>query len=134
MKYLKFSNLLIIAAGLLTLSAAWADATYIPMTEVAAAVDNTVTSLTTVLVDVSIIAGVGFVLASFFKFHQHRMNPHQVQISQGVSLLIIGCGMILLPLLIPTISTMVLGEKGASTAKVGSAAAEQLIGKPSENY
>ena len=41
-----------------------------------------------VIQKISIVAGVGFILASFFKFHQHKQNPQQVQISQGISLLL----------------------------------------------
>jgi hypothetical protein len=40
-----------------------------------------------VLQKISIVAGVGFILASFFKFHQHKQNPQQVQLSQALLLL-----------------------------------------------
>lgn len=40
--------------------------------------------------DVALAAGLAFVLASFFQFHQHHLNPNQVGLSQGVSLQIQG--------------------------------------------
>jgi hypothetical protein len=44
--------------------------------------------ITTLLVDISLVAGVGFIVAGFFKFHQHKQNPQQVHISQEVLLLL----------------------------------------------
>ena len=66
---------------------AWsADVTVVTLTTIARSVDNTVAELATILVDVALISGVGFIMASFFKFHQHKHNPQQVQMSQGISL------------------------------------------------
>ncbi len=126
---LNIKYLLTFFLGLLCSGIAFADPVYVTLSAVASTVDSTVSSLATVLVDISIISGVGFMMASFFKFHQHRQNPHQVQISQAVSLLIIGCGMILIPLLIPTIGASMLGKQGASPAKVGGSAVNNLVGK-----
>ena len=98
------------------------------MGTIAKTVDSTVAQLATVFIDVSLIAGIGFVVAAFFKFHQHKQNPQQVQMSQGISLLLIGCGLTLIPLLVPTGVLSVLGSKGASPAKVGGAAIHGLIG------
>jgi intracellular multiplication protein IcmD len=104
-------------------------ADYVAVSTISKSVDKTVSQLATVLVDICLIAGIGFVTAAFFKFHQHKQNPQQVQMSQGVSLLLIGCGLTLVPLLIPTGSVAVLGSKGANTAQVGGSAIHGLIGK-----
>lgn len=88
------------------------------MKSVAKTIDKSVSSLVVILVDTALIAGVGFVIASFFKFHQHKLNPTQVPLSQGITLLLIGAGLTLLPVLIPTASKAVF--KNAKIAQIGS--------------
>ncbi|HYA83023.1 MAG TPA: hypothetical protein VEH06_06175 [Candidatus Bathyarchaeia archaeon] len=39
-----------------------------------------------VIQKIAIVAGLGFIVASFYKFHQHRQNPQQVQM--GIALLL----------------------------------------------
>lgn len=130
-KYLKMKSIVTTMAGLMTLGlgvvAAHA-ADYVTLTTVAASVDNTVGQLATVLVDVALISGIGFIMASFFKFHQHKQNPQQVQMSQGISLLLIGCGLTLIPLLIPTASVSILGTAAKNPAKIGGSSIHNLIG------
>jgi hypothetical protein len=41
------------------------------------------------------IAGIGFIAASFFKFHQHKQNPTQDSLAAAVLLLTAGVGFIL---------------------------------------
>src|SRR5689334_16639632 len=116
----KVTILISLLAGLAFTGSALADTPYVLLSTVSKSVDNTVSNLATVLVDVAIIAGIGFIIAAFFKFHQHKQNPQQVQMSQGISLLLIGCGLTLVPLLVPTASVSVLGSKAASnTAQIG---------------
>src|ERR1700674_3390353 len=100
----------------------------VTLTTIARSVDNTVAELATILVDVALISGIGFIMASFFKFHQHKQNPQQVQMSQGISLLLIGCGLTLIPLLIPTASVAVLGTNAKAPAKIGGSSIHNLIG------
>ena len=33
----------------------------------------------------SLVAGLGFIIAAFFKFHQHKQNPTQLVLGMGVS-------------------------------------------------
>lgn len=80
----------------------------VSLTSIAKNVDTSVAELATVLSDISLIAGVGFVMASFFKFHQHKLNPTQVPISQGVTLLLIGAGLVLFPTMLPTAKQAIL--------------------------
>jgi intracellular multiplication protein IcmD len=122
------ATLALIGGSLLIADAALADNTYVTLGTVAKSVDNTVGQLATVLVDVSLIAGIGFIMASFFKFHQHKQNPQQVQMSQGISLLLIGCGLTLIPLLIPTASVAVLGSNAKTPSKIGGDSIHKLIG------
>lgn len=100
----------------------------VTLTTISKTIDTTVRELATILVDISLIAGIGFIMASFFKFHQHKQNPQQVQMSQGVSLLLIGCGLTLIPILIPTASVAVLGDAAQKPAQVGGSDIHELIG------
>lgn len=89
-------------------------------------VQNTVTSTAKILQDLSLIAGIGFIMASFFKFHQHKLNPTQVPMSQGVTLLAIGAGLTLFPILVPTAGTTILGSK-ANVSKVSGTGIASVI-------
>lgn len=126
----KILSVLAVLSGVLFAGAAFAAADYVSIGTISGSVDSTVAQLGTIFTDVAIIAGIAFCVAAFFKFHQHKQNPQQVQMSQGVSLLLIGCGLTLIPLLVPTASVSVLGGKGANTAQVGGSAIHGLIGQP----
>lgn len=130
---MKIVGLLTVVGGLMYAGAGFASAPYVAMSTVASSVDNTVGQLATVMVDVALIAGIGFILAAFFKFHQHKQNPQQVQLSQGVSLLLIGCGLTLIPLLVPTASVAVLGSAAKTPAQIGGDSIHNLIGNGSGN-
>src|SRR3990167_10710035 len=90
-------------------------------------VGNTVGELSRILTDVALIAGISFILASFFKFHQHKLNPTQVPISQGVTLLLIGAALTLFVVMLPTAKTAVFGST-AQMSKIGGSDMDQLIG------
>lgn len=116
-----------IAAVLFT-GAAFASITGgIALSSIASNVDTSVKELSTVFVDIALIAGVGFVMASFFKFHQHKLNPTQVPISQGVTLLLIGAGLILFPTMLPTAKRALFGS-AAQIAKIGGGQIHSIIG------
>ena len=82
-------------------------------------------SLSIVMEDIALIAGIGFIFASFFKFHQHKMNPTQVPLSQGVSLLVIGAGLAVFPHLLSTASQ---GVFGTTVGTVGAKTITTYIG------
>ena len=63
-----------------------------------------------ILVDIALLAGIGFVLASLFKFHQHKLNPTQVPISQGVTLLLVGAALLVFPALLSTTTKAVFNK------------------------
>ncbi len=90
-------------------------------------VAHTVSETAKVLQDISLVAGIGFIMASFFKFHQHKLQPTQVPMSQGVTLLVIGGGLTLFPLLIPTAGSTILGAS-ANVSKTSGAGISKLIG------
>ena len=117
------------AFGALFAGAAFAvgGVTAVSLSTIATNVDTSVTELAGVLSDISLIAGVGFVMASFFKFHQHKLNPTQVPISQGVTLLLIGAGLMLFPTMLPTAKRALFGSQ-AQIAKVGGGQIKGIIG------
>lgn len=100
--------------------------TAITLSKLSGNVDTSVKSLATVLSDVALIAGVGFVMAAFFKFHQHKLNPTQVPISQGITLLLIGAGLMLFPTMLPTATHAIFGK--ASIDQTGGSQIGSLIG------
>lgn len=118
-RYLKPLLMIFIVVGALSAGAAFAADNGETMSNVAKTIDKSISSLVVILVDTALIAGVGFVIASFFKFHQHKLNPTQVPLSQGITLLLIGAGLTLLPVLIPTANRAVFG-KNAKIAQIGS--------------
>lgn len=117
---------------LMTSGLALADVTTsgIALSEIASNVNTSVSELATVLSDISLIAGIGFVLASFFKFHQHKLNPTQVPISQGITLLLIGAGLTLFPVMLPTAKRAIFGSQ-APISQVGGTEISKIIGSGS---
>jgi len=89
---------------------------------------TTVKSLASILEIISLIAGIGFVMASFFKFHQHKQNPTQVPVSQGVTLLLIGAGLMIFPLLLPTATKAAFGVTAGGMSKTTGSAINSIIG------
>ncbi len=130
--FAKVSLILTALGGLFFVSGAMAAAATqgITLTSVAHNVGGTVSNIAKILSDVSLLAGIGFVMASFFKFHQHKLNPTQVPLSQGVTLLLIGAGLTLFPVLIPTAKRTVFGAS-ASVSKLDGAGMKSLIGAAS---
>lgn len=79
-------------------------------------VTGSIKDLMTILQDVAMVTGVGFVIASFFKFHQHKMQPTQIPLSQGVTLLLVGAGLTVFPSLLGTATKSAFGvTAGAGT-------------------
>ncbi|MDF1796615.1 MAG: type IV secretion protein IcmD [Coxiellaceae bacterium] len=127
MKFLKLFGLVLTGTLLLLIGVdALAAGPSVTVSLIANNIGTTVTQTAKILQDLSLIAGIGFIMASFFKFHQHKLNPTQVPMSQGVTLLVIGAGLTLFPILIPTAGSAVLGSK-ASVSKVSGSGITGLI-------
>ena len=93
-------------------------------------IGKTVVNIATIISNIALVAGIGFLLASFFKFDQHKKNPTQIPISQPLTLLLIGAGLCLFPTIMPLVQTSVFGTS-AKAGQVGTGTAESLIGKAS---
>lgn len=76
-------------------------------------IQNTVSNIAKILSNVALIAGIGLILAAFFKFHQHKLNPTQVPLSQGITLLLIGTGLTLFPIMLPTARNTIAGTSAS---------------------
>lgn len=99
----------------------------VELTAVATRISGSIGSIAKILSYVALIAGIGFILASFFKFHQHKLNPTQVPLSQGITLLLIGSGLTLFPVMIPSARNAVVGT-GADIGTLSGKAIGSLIG------
>lgn len=119
----------LVFGGLLAASSAMASALSagISVSAISTNIGKTTGGIAHILSNVSLLAGIGFVMASFFKFHQHKLNPTQVPLSQGVTLLLIGACLTLFPILIPTAKRTVFGST-ASISKLSGAHMKSLIG------
>lgn len=54
--------------------------------------------------------------------------------SQGISLLLIGCGLTLIPLLIPTASVAILGSEARQPARIAGSSIHDLIGSGEDGH
>lgn len=122
-------SLVALLAGVFFVSSAFADSSKdgLALSSIASNIDHSVASLAAVISDLALISGVCFVSASFFKFHQHKLNPTQVPLSQGITLLLIGAGLILFPTMLPTAKNALFGSD-ATVATVGGGQVNDLIG------
>jgi len=105
-------------------------ATAAPAQDLQAIADNvqkTVGIVSRMLVTISLMAGIGFIMALFFKFHQHKQNPTQVPISQGITLLLIGSAMVVFPYLLQPLSGAIFGD--GSVSKLDGQAIQTIIGQ-----
>ncbi|HLB56245.1 MAG TPA: type IV secretion protein IcmD [Coxiellaceae bacterium] len=109
-------RLIVIFAGFFIANDAMAAAS-VTLSGISTNVGKAVTNIAGLLEDVSLVCGIGFILASFFKFHQHKLQPTQVPMSQGVTLLVIGAGLCVFPHLLNTTTKAAFG---ATVSKIGS--------------
>lgn len=108
-------------------ASAFAAASPLYLSSIESNLGTTVKSLASILEIISLIAGIGFVMASFFKFHQHKQNPTQVPVSQGVTLLLIGAGLMVFPLLLPTATKAAFGVTAGGMSKTSGGAINSII-------
>ena len=119
----RLSGLFVSIVLVLFADAAWA----INATSMSNNVTTSLSSAAKIMQSIALVAGIGFIMVSFFKFHQHKQNPTQVPLSQGLAMLVIGAALVLLPILIPTTESVITGTTG-DTAKVSGTTISKLIG------
>lgn len=72
-------------------------------------------TLAKMMIAISYIAGIGFVIASLFKFKQHKDNPTQIPLGTPLALLIIGIILVFLPAIFTPVGQSIFGT-GATPA------------------
>lgn len=117
-------RLVVIFGGIFCATEAMA-VTQLTISQIQTHVGKGIESISVVMEDIALVAGIGFIFASFFKFHQHKMNPTQVPLSQGVTLLVIGAALAVFPHLLSTASQ---GVFGTNVGKVGATTITTIIG------
>jgi intracellular multiplication protein IcmD len=125
MKFVKCTWPVLMAVAPLVLFIA-PHASAVTISEIAKNTGSSMGSVAELLEDVSLITGIGFIMASFFKFHQHKLNPQQVPISQGIVLLLIGGGLTIFPALLPAGGKALAGS-GASFGSLSDLSGSALI-------
>lgn len=63
---------------------------------------------------IAFVAGIGFVMASIFKFKQHKDNPTQIPLGTPIALLAVGVALIFLPNIITPAGSSLFGEGAKS--------------------
>ncbi|MEE9452432.1 MAG: DUF6750 family protein [Gammaproteobacteria bacterium] len=66
------------------------------------------------IVGISVVAGVGFAIAAVFKFKQHKDNPTQIPVGTPIALVFIAAALIFMPSVVK-----VLGDSMFGSAKSG---------------
>lgn len=86
-------------------------------------VKTNITSLISLLIIVSYIAGVGFALAGILQFKAHKDNPTQVPLSKPIVLLAVAACLLFLPSIMSTAGHTVFGT---SAKDIGSSAVDAV--------
>lgn len=117
-------RLAVLIAGVVFADAIFAGTTQLTLTTINSNVSRGIGGVVSIMQDIALVAGIGFIFSSFFKFHQHRQNPQQVPLSQGVTLLVIGAGLTVFPHLLSTASQ---GVFGTGITKAGNTAIKGVV-------
>ncbi len=88
---------------------------------------STISYVANIITNVALIVGISLICASFFKMKQHKDQPTQVPISNGVTLLVIGAALTVFPLLLPTANQAAFGSS-VTTGTVTGQDMNTLIG------
>jgi len=111
--------LLIIGAGFYT-GHAFAQATPGGDTSTIGGIAENITgsfeSIGKLMIAVAYLAGFGFVIASIFKFKQHKDNPTQIPMGTPIAMLVIGIALIFLPSFIAPAQKTIFGTSDSSGA------------------
>ena len=121
------ARIFVMLAGVFLADAAFGETiSQLTLTKLNTTISTGVGQVVVIMQDVATITGIAFIFASFFKFHQHKMNPTQVPMSQGVTLLVIGAGLTVFPHLLNTASKGLFGQ---SITQAGSKGIASVVSK-----
>ncbi|NNM58867.1 MAG: type IV secretion protein IcmD [Legionellales bacterium] len=86
---------------------------------VAKTIQGNFSDVSKLMTSAAYIIGVGFVIASLFKFKAHKDNPTQEQIGKPIALLFIGASMIFIPSVMKTGGATIFGSSASSAGVSG---------------
>ncbi len=78
-------------------------------------ISDNLAAIPQVIMGVATIAGLGFSVASIFKFKQHKDSPQQVPLGQPIALLGFGVMLIWLPFLLQSLGGTIAGDQAKDT-------------------
>lgn len=109
-KGVKIFSFLAIIGSFLFVSSAFADATAdVGIAKVAGNITDAFKGLGQLMIAISYLAGIGFTIASIFKFKQHKDNPTQIPMGTPIALLGVGIILIFLPAIVGPIGETIFG-------------------------
>lgn len=109
-----------LAIGLYTATACAKEAK--DLQEIATNVTQSFGALGQMMIAIAYLAGIGFTIASIFKFKQHKDNPTQIPIGTPLAMLVIGIVLIFMPMVIKPAGQTIFGDtKSAGGFKGGGA-------------
>lgn len=114
---------LAVAAGFFTM-AAYADAIIpaVPPNSIGAVAATVIASfgnLAQMISATAYIAGFAFIVASMFKFKQHKDNPQQVPVTNGIAMLSIGAALIFAPSIFQMVGATLFGTSAQTAGVTG---------------
>jgi intracellular multiplication protein IcmD len=71
------------------------------------------------MLGIAFVAGLGFVIASLFKFKQHKDNPTQIPLGTPLALFAIGVILVFLSALFEPAGKTLFGDKAKSAGPTG---------------
>lgn len=96
--------------------------------DVATNITSSFKGIAQLMIAVAYLAGIGFVLASIFKFKQHKDNPTQIPLGTPLAMLVIGIVLIFLPMIFGPAGSTIFG----STATPGGFTGEGVSNLPGQ--
>jgi intracellular multiplication protein IcmD len=122
-KMLKIATLLILtAAAWFYASHAYAQGTVTDIKSLHSTVTGQFQSVIKLMFAVAYLAGFAFVIASIFKFKQHKDNPTQIPMGTPIAMLAIGIALIFLPNIIAPAGASIFGQGATQSGYTGKGA------------
>lgn len=116
-KFNKYMSYIFIIALTILPEALFAQA--VGIAGIAQNITKSLSDIAILIVSISILAGLGFGVASAFKFKQHKDNPTQVPLGQPLTLLAIGVMLLWLPYIMQQAGATLTGGKDKANVKIG---------------
>jgi intracellular multiplication protein IcmD len=86
--------------------------------QIAKNITNSISDIAVLIISISILAGLGFGVASAFKFKQHKDNPTQVPLGQPLTLLAIAVMLLWLPYILQQAGATLTGGNTDKNVKI----------------